>query len=395
MRSPIYTFIILAVINAGCKPQFDEGTFGFELQLLDETIDPVVLVSGESMVALSGEFQGRVLTSSSRGMTGRSYGWFDREKVSDGSALTNISSVGGEDRLWYGPEAGPFSVCFKPGTAQIAENVSRSADLDTVVFKLLDQTPGSATFGNRISMVNYTGFSFEIDIERTIAIKSKLEIETDLGISIEEGVYSVGFESSTSMANAGKEDWKKETGLLSIWVLGCFPPSPEAMVVIPVRGRMDSATIYFTEIDERRIKVRDDVVYYRADGDYLNKIGIQPEHTLPVFGSYTPEMDLLTIVKFSFNDEELYVNSHWEQWDSPYNGDVINIFNDGATERSPHFGPFYELESSSAARELKRGETLTHAHATYHFEGEQEKLDRIAKSVFGVGIGEIENALPY
>jgi hypothetical protein len=61
------------------------------------------------------------------------------------------------------------------------------------------------------------------------------------------------------------------------------------------------------------------------------------------------------------------VNSHWEQWDKPYRGDVINVFNDGVTETGGPFGPFYELETSSSARQLRAGESMVHFQATYHF----------------------------
>ena len=48
-----------------------------------------------------------------------------------------------------------------------------------------------------------------------------------------DGVDLVAFESENRVTNTGENPWEKETGLLSIWILGMFPPSPGATVVIP------------------------------------------------------------------------------------------------------------------------------------------------------------------
>ena len=38
-----------------------------------------------------------------------------------------------------------------------------------------------------------------------------------------------------NIINKGDKAWKKETGLLSIWMLGMFNPSPAVVIVIPVK----------------------------------------------------------------------------------------------------------------------------------------------------------------
>ncbi len=100
----------------------------------------------------------------------------------------------------------------------------------------------------------------------------------------------------------------------------------------------------------------------KADTNYLNKIVIMPEHTIPYFGSYSPELNLLTVIKFSLND------------------DVIE--------------PFYELETSSTSRALKIGASIKHKHMTYHFEGNKTALNIISKSIFNITLDNIETALP-
>ena len=75
----------------------------------------------------------------------------------------------------------------------------------------------------------------------------------------------------------------------------------------------------------------------------------------------------------------------WEYQDDPFIGDVVNSYNDGPLPDGSQMGPFYELETSSAAANLNPGEVLTHEHATFHFQGEKDVLEHISKEVLGVG----------
>ena len=90
-----------------------------------------------------------------------------------------------------------------------------------------------------------------------------------------------------------------------------------------------------------------------------------------------------------------YVNSMWELQDKPFAGDVANSYNDGPAEpgKKP-LGPFYEIESSSPAPELKPGDSIQHVHRTFHLVGPADQLDGLAKSLLGVGLKDIQSALP-
>jgi len=55
-------------------------------------------------------------------------------------------------------------------------------------------------------------------------------------------------------------------------------------------------------------------------------------------------------------------------------------------------GPFYELEASSPAAALKPGEELSHIQYTLHLVGDTAKLDKVAREVLGVSLGEIKRA---
>lgn len=70
---------------------------------------------------------------------------------------------------------------------------------------------------------------------------------------------------------------------------------------------------------------------------------------------------------------------------------MINAYNDGPLDATTTFVPtFYELESSSPARELQPGEHLTHYHRTYHFKGKKAQLNKICKVLLGTTIETIE-----
>ena len=68
----------------------------------------------------------------------------------------------------------------------------------------------------------------------------------------------------------------------------------------------------------------------------------------------------------------------------------MNAYNDGPLEDGSQMGPFYELESSSPATKLAPGKKLTHYHRTFHFQGNKEGLNKIAKNVLGVELTDIE-----
>ena len=97
------------------EQEFESGTFGYDLSFLKKHIDPVILQdsSGESRVIISPEWQGRVMTSTARGMGGSSFGWINYDLINSGELLTHMNPFGGENRLWLGPEGGQFSLYFK------------------------------------------------------------------------------------------------------------------------------------------------------------------------------------------------------------------------------------------------------------------------------------------
>jgi hypothetical protein len=214
-------------------------------------------------------------------------------------------------------------------------------------------------------------------------------------------VSLVAYESDNKITNAGKQAWKKDTGLLSIWILGMFTPSPWATIVVPIKAGPESelgvkvTSDYFGQVPPDRLVVKDDVIYFCADGKYRSKIGINPKRSKGVSGSYDADNKVLTIVQYNVPAGVTdYVNSLWKLQDNPYGGDAANCYNDGPpTPGAKPMGPFFELESSSPAAALAPGKSLSHVHRTIHLSGPEAELDGVARATLGVSLADIKGAL--
>ena len=378
-------------------------TFQEDVDFLKKYTDLTILKepSGKGMIAVSAALQGRVMTSTSGGLQGRSYGWINRTLFESGDTLEHINPFGGEERFWLGPEGGQYSIFFKKGTPFTLDDWQTPPLIDLEVFDLKENTPQKAVYRKSASLTNYSGFTFELDIERVIEVLPTSEVFQSLGLTENNAVNAVGYKTINTLTNRSNADWEKETGLLSIWLLGMFNPSDETTIAIPfVEGESpDMGAIvndtYFGKVPSDRLKVSKGILYFSGDGKYRSKIGLSPSRAKDILGAYDANSKMLTIIKYSKPAGATdYVNSIWELQEQPYKGDVVNSYNDGPPEpgKKP-LGPFYELETSSPALALKAGESGTHIQQTYHFEGEESVLDGIAKQLLGVTLEEIKTAL--
>ncbi len=379
-------------------------TFSQDLSFLKKHTDVVVIEdqSGNGMVAVLPTLQGRVMTSTAEGLKGLSFGWINRDLIASGQTVEHMNVYGGEDRFWIGPEGGQFSIFFKKDVPFDLEHWYTPAPIDTEAFELVSQFPNHVVLKKDMTLENYSGTVFNIRVDREVRVLERNEAIEALGIMPARTVKMVAFETNNKMTNTGTQAWQKETGLLSIWILGMFNPSPETTVVVPFNtGSEDELgpivnDSYFGKVPANRLVVKDSVMFFSGDGQYRSKIGLSPQRARPILGSYDIANAVLTIVQYNKpGDVTDYVNSMWELQDEPYKGDVINSYNDGPSEPgAKSLGPFYELESSSPAAALKPGQTILHIHRTFHMQGSEIELDPIAKATLGVTIAEIKSAIP-
>ena len=406
MRHLRLLIVLLCVgMLAGCMEQqkkMEKNTFGDDLKFLKKHTDVVVLSdeTGNGQVTVIPQMQGRVMTSTAGGMDGFSFGWINRELVASGKFVEHMNVFGGEDRFWLGPEGGQFSIFFKNSVPFDLEHWFTPAPIDTEPFELVSKSKSRAVLKKDMKLENYSRTVFNLRADREVRIIERNDAVELLGVTPAPAIKMVAFESTNKVTSAGDKAWEKETGLLSIWILGMFNPSPATTVVIPFKtGPEDKLgavvnDAYFGKVPADRLVVKDGVLFFSGDGQYRSKIGLSPLRARPILGSYDAINQVLTIVQYNKPRGTIdYVNSMWELQDEPYKGDVVNSYNDGPPEPGAKpLGPFYELESSSPAAALKPGETISHIHRTFHLQGSEANLNMIARATLGVTIDEIKSA---
>jgi len=391
------------LLSNAMTPPAAAANFGDDAAFLKKHTDVIVLSdeAGRSRVAVVPAWQGRVMTSTAGGDAGLSFGWINRELIASGKLQEHINVFGGEDRFWLGPEGGQFSIFFSKGAKFDLEHWFTPKAIDTMTYPVVNKSKESVKVTADFTLTNYSGARFDLKVEREVRLLAPGVVWLKLGVQPMGDVGLVAYESDNRITNAGKEAWKKETGLLSIWMLGMFNPSPKTTVVVPIKPGPDSelgvkvTSDYFGAIPPERLKVTEQVVYFSGDGAFRSKIGVSPQRSKAVLGSYDAENKVLTIIQFTqpagVTD---YVNSLWKIQEKPYNGDAANSYNDGPpAPGAKALGPFYELESSSPAAALAPGQSLSHVHRTIHLTGAEAALDAVSRKVLGVSLAEIQSAL--
>jgi hypothetical protein len=372
--------------------------YGYNKAFLKRYTDVIELKRDNAALLLIPSWQGRVMTSTSEGDSGFSFGWVNRSLISTGKLLNHINAFGGEERLWLGPEGGQFSIFFSKGKQFIFSNWQTPAFIDTKPFSIISQSDSSIILKTEDVIENYSGTPFSFSIEREVKLLTEAQILEQTGINT-TGLSCVAYSSENTLLNSGKNAWKKESGLLSVWMLGMFNPSDSVVVVIPfLKGDENKLgpnvnDNYFGRISESRLKTIGNHIFFKADGKSRGKIGIPPLRAAGIMGSYDAENKILTLLfcKLPENVKD-YVNSAWEIQKDPYSGDALNSYNDGPLEDGSQMGPFYELETSSPAAALLPGKSITHTQTTIHLTGDTGLLNNIALKTLGVSLSEISMA---
>lgn len=379
-----------------------KGSYGYDVAFFEgkkiQTIELKDEQSKASLLLVPG-YQGRVMTSSASGNEGQSFGWINYKLIESGKVSTQFNPYGGEERIWLGPEGGPFSIYFPKGKEQIYANWVVPKELDTKPFDVISQTSGSVSFRKEFALPNASGTNMEIEVERTVKLLTSAEAEEALQLSLDTSLNYVAYESENILINKGKSAWTEKTGFLSIWLLAMFNPSEEGVVFIPFKegSEADLGKIvtddYFGKVPSDRLLVKDGVLYFKTDGKYRSKIGLSPQRSLPYCGSYDPKNQVLTLLWYSKPEKPAkYVNAKWGNKDNLLSGDAVNSYNDGPVEDGSIMGPFYEIESSSPAALLAPGEKITHKQRIFHISGNETKLSLITEKLFNVPISEIKQA---
>jgi hypothetical protein len=378
---------------------FAAGTFGFDLNFLQQHDSVVVLKTGNdaAQIIVSPKYQGKVFTSTAGGDDGFSFGWVNYKAFS-GPADAHMNAYGGENRLWLGPEGGPFSLFFKPGDSMVFSHWKTPAAYDTEPWNITAQTGSSVTMQKDMQLTNYHNTVLQLSVTRQVDILDNDAIKNNTGLTLDGHVKAVAYQTINTLTNTGKAAWTEATGMPCIWILDMMKNTPATVIIVPYKNAAGvnfddvATTNYFGEIPADRLRHDDNKLLFKADGKSRGKLGIKPKYAKPVIGSYDAQNKVLTIAMFEPDASAKYLNQEWTTTKPPFSGDAVNAYNDGPLADGSQMGPFYEIESVSPAALLQPRQSIVHQQSVYHFTGDEKSLDMISQKLLGVPLNEVTSA---
>jgi uncharacterized protein DUF6786 len=360
--------------------------------------DDAIVLSGEggSKVLVSPRYQGRIMTTKVGPI--ESVGFVSMKTIAEGETHPNFNNFGGQDRYWLGPEAGQYGIYFAPGADYDRKVWQVPPDFDKGPFKVEGKDAGKVKLSRDIAVMNYIGTRFKARAEREVGLIPAAGVSSALGVDLPAGVNYCGSYSENRLINAGDQPWKKETGLINIWVLGQFEPGDQTVIIAPFKpgdGPAYRDEPYFGKVKPDRLKQVGNAVLLRADGRSEGKVGIAQMRTGGLAGSMDYQKHLLVVVRFDVPKEPaLYGNSSWvKNQPDPYSGDLFQTYNSDRSGSPDQRYAFYEMESVSPSVELAPGKGVVHRHETYCFQGDDAKLEELARKILGVDLAEVKKAM--
>ncbi|MDR1918602.1 MAG: hypothetical protein LBQ65_03020 [Tannerellaceae bacterium] len=379
---------------------YEKGSFGYDLQYLSEKDAQLVVLSseeGEAQLIVSPKYQAKVFTSTVDGLAGKSLGYLNYKVLDSPVLLEQMNGYGGENRLWIGPEGGPYSIFFKPGVRQIYENWFTPKALDTEAWAAFSPSKRTVMIEKEMWVDNYIGSRFHLKLGRKIRLCEASEIKTLLGFTPHENVRTIAYATENSLTNLNDYAWTRETGALCIWMLDMFHPEPGSFTIVPyTRGDEQTlgavaTTDYFGPIPADRYKDNGKgLVFLKTDGRFRSKIGLNVKRSKAIAANYAPASGQLIVVTFDVDRNAPYLNQEWNPDKDPLIGDAFNAYNDGPLDDGSIMGPFLELESGSPAALLSPNESLYHNHNVFHFVGDDAALSPITEQLFGIPVKELK-----
>jgi len=382
------------------EQKFEKGTFGYDLNYLKDKDSALIVLRGDggrSQILVSAAYQAKVFTSTADGAEGKSLGYVNYKVFESGLIDEHMNGYGGENRFWLGPEGGQYSVFFEKGKEQVYDNWHTPKPIDTEAWSVTFVNQGNVSLKKEMTVTNYLGTQFHLQVDRNISLIELPEIQFGLGITLNPNVKAVAYSTENRILNLNDFEWTTATGTICIWMLDMFNPAPHAVTVVPYREGDETAlgkvvtSDYFGEIPADRLKVSAGLIYLKTDGKYRSKLGLNAHRTTSIAGNYDPDAGRLTVISYEVDNGAIYLSQEWNPAKDPLTGDAMNAYNDGPLDDGSIMGPFLELESVSPAAFLKPMQSLVHKHNVYHFIGSEDDLSPITEKLFGVKTVEIKN----
>ena len=296
-------------------------------------------------VAVSPDWNGRVLTSTCDGLDGDSFGCVNVQAID----ADRYEDFGGED-LWT---ISPFVHSF--GIEDIKEHKT-----------VLQRT---------LPMNDANGALIEFHLSRSISLLSRQKIGDLFGDAVagslaQEDVSVVGFRSENTVRSQEKAHVaSRQRGMFNAsphtFVIVSTPPDDLALEPFPVE------TDYLGGSPHGRIRHLPQALLIRADGHRQCQTTIPFSASPPIFGAVGLRFGTLTLWTF----------------DAPGDSeeDMIRIYNSG----HPHtdeleWTEYYEMNCFSAAQKLQPEDSLTYRQYTLHLNADNDTLGHLVQQLFGV-----------
>ncbi len=260
-------------------------------------------------------------------------------------------------------------------------------------------------------------------------------------------VSFVAYESSNTIFNRGAA-LSKNSGLVSIRVRGMFNATPYSVMLLPFRpGNEDELgppiqSEFFGVSSRKRLHILNNAAVLRADGLLRGQIGVSRRRAIPHCAAIDFRTGVLTILAFNMPDnpvEHDYLsNDYFEPGadfpqsdflstreyyfknsvkptgraenetvcanelfsvpptttaeiakehlaETPFSGEVVRAYNHGSLQgESKRSLPFFELDTYSPAKEMQKGESITHNQYTIHIFADSKTLEYLLRTIFNV-----------
>ena len=299
-------------------------------------------------IAVCPDWNGKVLTSTSSGLEGDSFGYINVQAID----TECFEDFGGEDQWTISPSVYSFAVEDIKENKAVLQRVLRMADAN--------------------------GTPVECHLTRSISLLSRKNIGALFGDAVADSLE----QSDVSVISFHSENTirTQEKAWIACRQRGMFNTSPHTFVIVstppenfvlePFRADID----YLGSSPHGRIRHLSQALLIRADGHGRCQVTMPYSVSPPIFGAVELRSGTLTLWTFDLPEE-----SHQE--------DKIRIYNPGRCHSSePDWATYYEMNCFSAVQELQPEHSLTYCQCTVHLTADNALLDGIVRQVFGVSL---------
>ena len=208
--------------------------------------------------------------------------------------------------------------------------------------------------------------AFDVAVERTVRVLGADDVRARFGEAPPARPRWVAFESDNRITNAGARAWTRDTGLLSIWILGMYAPRPTRASSCRSIPRAPGPIVndeYFGKVPADRLVVHE----RRRAGSSLRGRRRAPRArsasarraratSLGSWSAGAAPADARALREAGRARPTATSTACGRSSRTPTAATSSTAYNDGPTEPGkPSLGGFYELETSSPAAALGSG----------------------------------------